>query len=153
MTDKIIETSIDAPVEQVVEKKLGKRTPLKEQKGIGMAQKPGFIRRLVNKTPGRVEAFLAAGYTPVTDKGQEDNDGRLQIGKSLGENIEVLVNRRPDAPCSHAIWMEIAEEYYNEDQAAKALDNDKTEESYNPKKQAQNNPDLYGAHYSVTTKK
>lgn len=129
------------------DKKLGKRTPLYAQQNTGIKSRPGFVRRLVNELPGRVERFLNAGWVAVTDKDQDDRDNRLQNTDSLGTTYRPVVNRSFNSPCKHGIWMEIPEEFYNEDQMAKLQRTDEIEASYNPESQAKGDPNLYGANF------
>ena len=130
--------------------KMGKRTPLHAQRNTGIKTRPGYTRRLVNEFPGRIESFLEAGWTPVTDKEQDERDNRLQNVKSLGTTYRPVVNRMYNAPCQHALWMEIPTEFYDEDQVYKKTKNDEVEDSYNPNRVRERDPKTYyTSHFEV----
>lgn len=130
--------------EKVESKKFGKRTPLHQQRAIGIKERAGYVRRLVNELPGRIERFIEAGWQPVTGNDQADHDNRLQSGKEkLGSLYRPQVNRRSDAQCTHAIWMEIPENLYNEDQADKMAEQDRKMEGLDPRNMKKSDPDKY----------
>lgn len=129
--------------EQKQEKKLGKRTPLYAQKKVGIKERPGYERRLVNETAGRVDRFKAAGWDFVQGDNESTSDNRLQKDEKYGNKVRPLVNTRRDAPCTHAVWMEIPIEYYNEDQAAKMADWDKTMETLDPRLLKERHPEMF----------
>ncbi len=101
--------------------KLGRRTPLHKQKPLGIKARPGYVPRLVNMAPGRVEALQEAGYELITDKSRLDYDNRLQQAEGLGGQCRLVVNRNNlklgDSP--YAVWMEQRIEDYEADQRDK----------------------------------
>lgn len=66
---------------------------------------PGFVPRWFNDTPGRVARAIAAGYRHVDD--HEGGRVKLTVGRAEGGGGQV------------AFLMEIPQEFYNEDFAAK----------------------------------
>lgn len=132
-------------VEAVVEKPvLGKRTPVYAQKAGGIKEKPGFVRRRIVEHPGRVEMLQNAGWGFVP-KDQDQRDQRVQHESTLGSHARSVVNRKGNATVTHAVWMEIPEQFYNEDQLYKSRQNDIRQAAWNPKNMQKANPDLYYA--------
>lgn len=95
------------------------RVPIHKQKSLSFEEKPGFKRRLVNETFGRVEAFERAGWVPVVGHTANTGDHKAGDASQMGSVVRTVVNRGYDAPCKTAVLMEIPEEYYNEDQMDK----------------------------------
>lgn len=87
----------------------------------------GKVLRWVNDVPGRVQAARAAGYEFV------DQDGQITIGTTGDENQamdsrfsrNVMVDERGNPV--HAFLMAIDKELYDEDQAAKQAELDRTD--------------------------
>lgn len=79
------------------------------QAKLGIAQKPGYVRRWVNDWPGRLLRAQQAGYEFVADATSKDEDGRMKRH----------VGTHPDGSPLFAYAMEIREEFYKEDQLAK----------------------------------
>lgn len=126
-----------------VKKPMGRRTPLYEQQALGIKEKPGFVRYQVLERPGEVERFMRAGWRPVHGDDLDLRDSRVQHDSQLGSVIRQVVNRKPGASANTAIWMEIEEEYYKEDQAAKDKRNAEASAALNPRNIARSNPDVY----------
>lgn len=131
---------------------LGKRTPVHKQKAVGIKQRPGYTARQIVEKPGRVEQFLAAGYTLIEDKSRLDNDGRIQNAKGVGDVCREVVNKHNLSPgdVSTAVWVEIPTELYEQDQADKLNRAQELESQIDPRKVQQENPDVY---YTSTYKK
>ena len=110
-----------------------KRTPINRSKILDSKPRPGFVRRLVNEEPGRIQAFLDAGWT-FCDKDQNTSDKRVQDGSSLDSADRRVVNRGRDARANTAVLMEVPEEFYKEDFAEKQKENDRIEEMLDPRK-------------------
>lgn len=106
--------------------------------------KPGHVGRWVNDEPGKIEAYEAAGYSIVQDLSGSTHSGRAQDASQTGSAARVIVNKDPNALARYAILMEIPEEFYKEDQAAKQALLDEKEMSWNPAEMKKRNPDLYG---------
>lgn len=102
------------------------RVPLHKRNTIKSASRPGFVRRIVNDTPGRVQAFLDAGYTVVTD-GSEVGDHATGLPKGTG-----TASTRQVGNGIEGVLMEIPEELYNEDQRDKQDMVDRTERAILP---------------------
>ena len=114
-----------------------KHSPLKAQ------SREGFVRRLVQDTPGRIKMFLAAGWTHVVDESQDISDKIAGTASQQGSNVVKVTNKDPRADSHHAYLLEIPEDLYNQDQADKMAQIDKKEAEYDPSKRAQGGAD-YG---------
>lgn len=132
----------------VVTKEIGKRTPMYKQRSMGIKTRPGYVRRQVVEKPGRVEAMQAAGWGVICGKDENLKDHRLQSDSQLGSVVREVVNRK-EGLTPNAVWMEIPEEYYKEDQAAKQQMSDEKSAAWNPKNIAKANGDLYGADLKI----
>lgn len=96
------------------------RTPLHRQNVLTIPQRAGFIRRLVNDSPGRISQFLAAGWTIVVGDTSETHDGHSTVESQMGSQVRRGINKSGRGTVREAVLMEIPEEYYHEDQAEKA---------------------------------
>lgn len=85
---------------------------------------PNYVYRFVNDTGSRVANFQAAGYEFVEDKDMVVGDSRVFDPSDLGSSKRVTSN---DGTVS--FLMRIKKEYYEEDQAAKAAQNNETEQA------------------------
>lgn len=128
---------------EIIQKPAGRRTPLYEQKSLGIKEKPGFRRYQVLEKAGEVERFMRAGWRPVHGDNLDLRDSRVQHDSQLGSVIRQVVNRKPGASSNTAIWMEIEEQYYQEDQLAKDKRNFELAAALNPRNIAKSNPDIY----------
>ncbi len=90
-----------------------KRTPISQRNKLKAEQKDGFKRRFVNEDPDRIQMFLDAGWTLVTD-GSKAGDSQVGEARRLGS-----ATGKPVGGGKTAVLMEIPEEYYQEDAAAK----------------------------------
>lgn len=104
------------------------RTPIGTGNVLVAEQRPGYVRRFVNDTNGRVERFIAAGYEPVHSASADLSNGRMKPS-SMGDSVI----RKPVGGGISAVLMEIPEEFYEEDQAAKQRDVDRIEASLQPR--------------------
>ena len=104
------------------------RVPLHEQRDIMSAPtKEGFVRRWVNETDrygSRIARFQKAGWSPVTDNLPVGAEAVTDHNDSLGSHVRKNVGNG-----MHAILMEIAQEYFDADQAVKADADTRKEES------------------------
>jgi hypothetical protein len=105
------------------------RIPLHKRNTIKSEARPGFVRRIVNDIPGRVQAFLDAGYTVVTD-GTEVGDHATGLSSGTG-----TTSTRQVGGGVQGVLMEIPVELYNEDQAEKQAQVDQTEHAILPEEQ------------------
>ena len=64
-----------------------KRVPLGMRNVLTAPKRPGFVRRFVNDTPDRVQAFKDAGYDVVTEDVAVGDD---KIGKSVAPGSAVM---------------------------------------------------------------
>jgi len=106
-----------------------KRIPLHKRNTIKSEARPGFVRRIVNDTAGRVQAFIDAGYTVVTD-GTEVGDHATGLSSGTG-----TASTRQVGGGVQGVLMEIPVELYNEDQAEKQAQVDQTEHAILPEEQ------------------
>ena len=104
------------------------RVPLHEQKKnlLTVPEKKGFVRRFVNdiEQGQRVKRFLKAGWRIVEDEEQVGDLGAINQNQSLGTGVRKHVGGN-----TFAVLMEIEKKYYDQDQAAKAENLDRIEDS------------------------
>ena len=98
------------------------RKPIGRKNVLVAPKKKGYVRRIINDEPGRLQAFLDAGYTVVND-GSETGDSNTGRASKLGSN-----SMTPVGGGKNGILVEIKEEWYKEDQKAKQDEIDKKEE-------------------------
>ena len=109
-----------------------KRVPMHKQSAIAVTNKdPNFVYRIVNDSEGRVDQFLAGGYTIAEDSAESEDD-RVQSASQMGSVKRMVVNRGRDADTKHAVLMKIPREMYDEDQKEKQRQVDETTASYDP---------------------
>jgi hypothetical protein len=90
-----------------------KRAPIGTRSILTAPEKRNFKRRFVNDEPGRIQAFLDAGYRIVDEETQmgDENVGQAsQVGS---------VAHKPVGGGMNAVLMEIKDDWYQEDQDAK----------------------------------
>jgi len=120
-----------------------RRKPLYEATSQRELLRPGFVRRVVNDAPGRVERFIEAGWSVVEN--DVHTNQRMQDGKSMTREVRFHVNQDPFATAHSGILMEIPEEIYQEDLEAQQKLIDANEEMMKPKH-------MRGADYGVFEK-
>lgn len=138
--------------EEIVQRPLGRRTPIHAQKATGIKTRPGYTARQIVEKPGRVQMFLDAGYT-IIPADRLENDGRIQTARGKGSVSREVVNKHRLAPgdTPTAIWMEIPDELYEQDQQEKLRRAQEQENQIDPRRLAQDRPDVYyGATYKKT---
>ena|SRR3990167_3311977 len=115
--------------EETLEQTRPSRTPLYQVKKtvLNAEARPGYYRRVINDVVGRVQKFIEAGYSIV---------------KPNGQVWEATVNTDKDASANKGYLVEIPMDIYKEDEAAKALLVDETEDRINPKKRNQGGEDF-----------
>lgn len=89
------------------------RVPLgMKQTALAAEQRPGYVRRWVNDTSGRLQQAEDGGYTFVSSD---------QTAKStdVGARISRVVGKNENGEGMRAYLMEIPQEWYDEDQRAK----------------------------------
>lgn len=90
-----------------------KRVPLgTPQPRLSAEQRPGFIRRFVNDTPGRITNALQGDYSHVIDETADEEDGRAAYRSEI-------VGVKEDGTALRAYLMEVPEDIYAEDQMIK----------------------------------
>jgi len=120
-----------------------KRVSLADQRDMMTTpQRSGFVRRWVNDVGNRVEKFKLAGYSVVEDKDvQVGDEGVINNNIALGSGARKHVGRTRGGDNSQAVLMEIPQEWYDEDQAAKQK---KVDESEADIKRKTREKDFYG---------
>lgn len=119
------------------------RKPLHSRNALAAEKRAGFVRRWVNDVPGRIEAFLEAGYQLV-ESTEDTSDNKVQTESHLSGSVaRKVVNKDPNATTKYAVLMEIPEKFYKEDQDAKQARVDDIEKGYNPDKYNKDSP-FYG---------
>jgi len=118
-----------------------KRTPIGTRNKLTAEARPGFKRRFVNDSPGRIQQFLDAGYTIVND-GTEIGDKNVGTATRVGSN-----SQKPVGGGTTAVLMEIKDDWYREDQATKQRNIAKKEKSLLNDQEGnsiENNKNVYG---------
>lgn len=111
------ESIAKAPVARV------RRTPVGRRNVLTVSGKePGYVYRIVNDKGDRIDQFLAAGYEFVEQKDVKIGDTRIGNPSATGSKAEAQVGQG-----QRAFVMRIKQEWYDEDQAAKAAHVDATE--------------------------
>lgn len=82
----------------------------------------GFCRRWINDTPGRLQQARAGGYEHVKDEAETEHTGRAM-------HVSAIVGVTEGGHPLKAYLMEIPERLYEQDQAAKQVSLDKTDEA------------------------
>jgi hypothetical protein len=108
-----------------------KRKPIGTQSRLVAPKRDGYARRFVNDIDGRVDRFKEAGYEVVTGD-VETNSGQVGLDSQMGSAVCKGVGGG-----TKAVLMEIKQEWYDEDQAAKHAKIDHVESSLKQKKQGQ----------------
>ena len=96
----------DAP--KIREEQMKKRVPLGTRNILTAPKKPGFVRRFVNDRGDRIQQFINAGYSIVSE---DIEVGDPKIGKP--KQIGSIVSSQRDG--QRKVLMEIPEEFYKED--------------------------------------
>jgi len=85
---------------------------------LSVSGRKGYVRRWFNDVPGRIAFAIEGGWTFVEDQSLKvGNEHAASESKGLGVRVNRLVNQSTGLK---AYLMEIKEEYYKEDQEAKA---------------------------------
>lgn len=119
-----------------------KRVPLGSRNVLTASNRPGFVRRWINDVDDRLERAAAAGYTSVL-KPTETGDPKAGADSQMGTIVAKSVGGG-----MRAVLMEIPEEFYREDQEAKARRVDATEQGL--KRQPGVKGKQYGGVYGET---
>lgn len=94
-----------------------KRSPVNGRNILSVQNKePGYVYRFVNDTGDRVETFKEAGWELEESEDIRIGDKRVNASSGLGSKAQVSVGKDG----TKAFLMKIKEEWYNEDQKAKA---------------------------------
>jgi len=104
-------------------KKRPKRIPVGTHDVLKFKKRPGYVRRVVNDVDDRIEMFKRAGYEIVKAK---DYGGYHRAGDPAP--VDSAVTRSVGGGI-RGVLMEIPEEWYREDQEAKARKLDELENS------------------------
>lgn len=92
---------------------------------LAVPTRPGYVRRWINDAEGRLQVAEQGGYQYATDQslqiGVQDIDN---VNRDLGARVSRVVDKTTG---QKAYLMEIKEEFYKEDQEAKAAKLDETD--------------------------
>ncbi len=99
------------------------RVPLGTRNVLTFSKRPGYVRRIVNDVDDRIQRFNDAGYEIVHGE-ETGGDPLAGAASKIGSAVS-----KPVGGGTMGVLMEIPEEYYNEDQAAKHAEIDKVEAS------------------------
>lgn len=103
-----------------------KRTPINGRNVLTVTGKePGYTYRVVNDVGDRIQQFLDAGYELVESAAVKVGDRRVDNASAEGSKAQVSVGKTGEK----AFVMRIKDEWYKEDQQAKAAEVDKLEQS------------------------
>lgn len=105
------------------------RVPIGAKRDVLTVQNPeeGYVYRIVNDNPGRIDRFKQAGYELVegatlgTSHVDGNQSGQGVVSKDVGKNVTAFVMRQ-------------REDWYNEDQSVKQRKIDEAEEGMRKKK-------------------
>lgn len=105
------------------------RIPVGTRNRLSAPKNPGYVRRWVNNKPGRIQMFEQAGYKIVSDKDYDpQNPGMVRVSDNLNKPAIMGSSVVEEVGGGNkAVLMEIREDWYKEDQAAKARKIDQME--------------------------
>ncbi len=103
------------------------RAPIGTGNRLTAKQRPGYHRRYVNDQDDRIARFEEAGYTVVLDTSEDTSSVRAGSAAPVGSVV-----RKPVGGGTFAVLMEIPDEWYQEDQEAKARRVDAIEDAMEP---------------------
>jgi hypothetical protein len=85
---------------------------------LSVPARPGFVRRWVNDTEGRLLQAEQGGYQYATDQALQIGSADIDnVNRDLGSRVSRVVDKSTG---QKAYLMEIQEDFYREDQAVKA---------------------------------
>lgn len=100
-----------------------KRTPFSKTRRMTFQDRPGYKRRVFNDVDDRIQRAIEAGYVPVQDpKLRLESDKRTNADTQMGSVV-----RRSVGNGVSGMLMEIPEDIYNADQAAKVRETEEME--------------------------
>ena len=103
-----------------------RRTPINGRNVLTVTGKePGYVYRVVNDVGDRIQQFIEAGYELVNGNDVKVGDRRVVSASAEGSKAQVSVGNRGEK----AFVMRIKEDWYKEDQKAKAEEVTRLEQS------------------------
>jgi hypothetical protein len=106
-----------------------KRTPIGQRNVLSVSGKEeGYVYRIVNDTADRIQQFIDAGYELVDAGAVRVGDKRVNTATPEGTKAQVSVGKG-----DKAFVMRIKDEYFKEDQAAKAAEINRLEQTMKQK--------------------
>jgi hypothetical protein len=103
-----------------------RRTPINGRNVLTVTGKePGYVYRVVNDVGDRIQQFIEAGYELVNGDDVKVGDRRVVSASAEGSKAQVSVGNRGEK----AFVMRIKEDWYKEDQKAKAEEVTRLEQS------------------------
>lgn len=107
----------------------------------------GYVRRWINDKPGRLDDAVAGGYEFVTDPKVKVGEGQdASQTPGVGSAVSRIVGTHEDGSPLRAYLMEIPQNVYDEDQAAKA---ESVDERENALRRGQTDPGKSDPHQYV----
>ena len=92
---------------------------------LAVSKRQGYVRRWINDTEGRLQMAEQGGYEFAIDESIQIGDADIDnVNRDLGARVSRVVDKTTG---QKAYLMEIKEEFYKEDQAAKAAKLDETD--------------------------
>lgn len=104
-----------------------KRVPLHEQQRLGAKKRAGYQPRIFNDEGNKIQAALDAGYSIVNDGRTISGHRSCDPGK-FGNAATAYVGRNERGHEITGVLMEIPQNWYDEDQAAKQMEIDAQEQ-------------------------
>ncbi len=93
---------------------------------LAVPAREGYVRRWVNDSEGRLQQAQQGGYQYAEDQSLQIGDADIDnVNRDLGARVSRVVDKSTG---QKAYLMEIKQEYYDEDQAAKSAKIRSTEE-------------------------
>lgn len=109
-----------------------KRVPLGVPRDkLHCGKRAGYVRRWVNDREDRIQQAQAGGYSFVlhSNKSEHVGEGAESRNIDLGDRVSQVVGRQESGAALIAYLMEIKQELYDEDQAAKRAEIKITEDA------------------------
>lgn len=83
---------------------------------------PGYVQRVINDTPGRIQDALNAGYEFVMKDGHQGmGEPDLNNKEAMGSAVSRIVGTHRDGSPMTGYLMKLKKEWYEEDQKKKAM--------------------------------
>ena len=121
-------TDTKKPVEKKTPER-PKRKPITKRNVLTSKARPGYVNRWVNDIDDRIMMFEEAGWKVVRKDSQDTSEKKAEEPSKLGSIVRKAVGGG-----YYAVLMEIPQEWYDEDQAAKQAEKDLRSEGIDAQK-------------------